>query len=266
MKSSFFPYTEEKNGGVCGSGFPVVYYRKPAAPDSRLRFHSGRGWNVCIKRGMTSMKMNDEQKKMAEEIAFFMRRLYQQGLTTTSGGNISVRIGNRVLLTPGGTDKARMCADDIGMLDFEGHVLTDGFKATCEAGMHLSVLRVRPDINAIVHAHPVTASAFAAAECRISNRLLCESYAVLGEIGRIGFENFGTEALAEQAAKAAENCNSLLFSNHGAMTLGRSLLQAFDRLEVLENAAKATLICEHLLKSRATPIPENRLSEITVMK
>lgn len=212
------------------------------------------------------MKMNDEQKKMAEEIAFFMRRLYQQGLTTTSGGNISVRIGNRVLLTPGGTDKARMCADDIGMLDFEGHVLTDGFKATCEAGMHLSVLRVRPDINAIVHAHPVTASAFAAAECRISNRLLCESYAVLGEIGRIGFENFGTEALAEQAAKAAENCNSLLFSNHGAMTLGRSLLQAFDRLEVLENAAKATLICEHLLKSRATPIPENRLSEITVMK
>ncbi len=212
------------------------------------------------------MRMNKEQKRLAEEIAFFMRRLYQQGLTTTSGGNISVRAGNAVLITPGGTDKARMCAEEIGMLDFDGNVLTKGFKATCEAGMHLAVLCSRPDVSAIVHAHPVTVSAFAAARCRISNRLLCESYAVLGEIGRIGFENFGTEALAAKAAKAAASCNCLLFSNHGAMTLGRSLLQAFDRIEVLENAAKATLICEHLLRGKAAPIPEKRLSEITVVK
>ncbi len=203
--------------------------------------------------------------EQASEIAEFMRRLYQQGLTTTSGGNISIRQDEVILLTPGGTDKAKMRPEDIGQMNLQGELLSD-FKPTCEVGMHLAIYRARPDINAIVHAHPVTASAFAAAECAISNRLLCESYLLLGEITCVDYETLGTAALAAAAAKAAQKYNCLLLRNHGALTLGKNLLQAFDRLEVLENAAKATLICEHLLKAAARTIPLERLADLDALR
>lgn len=199
------------------------------------------------------MKVTDFE--LAREIAYFMRRLYQQQLTTTSGGNISVRRGDEVFMTPGGTDKARIETEDVGILALDGTLLTPGFKPTCEAELHLSIYRSRPDVNAIVHAHPVTASAFAASGMEISTRLLAESDAVLGKIGRTPFFPFGTPELAEAAALCARDYDVFLLDNHGAAALGKTLLQAFDRLEVLENAAKVTLICEQLMAGKARYIP-----------
>lgn len=202
----------------------------------------------------------------AREIAAFMRRLYQRGLTTTSGGNISVRLdANTILMTPGGTDKARIKAADIGAMSLQGERLSD-FKPTCEAEMHLAIYRARPDVSAIVHAHPVTASAFAAAACPISNRLLCESYVILGEINLVQYQTLGSPQLAAAAAAAAGKYNCLLLQNHGALALGSSLLQAFDRLEVLENAARTTLICEHLLKAPAQLLPAAALPELQALR
>ena len=199
------------------------------------------------------MKVSDFE--LAREIAQFMQRLYRQQLTTASGGNISVRRGDEVFITPGGTDKAKIETEEIGILALDGTILKNGFKPTCEAELHLAVYRARADISAIVHAHPVTACAFAASEAEISCSLLCETQAVLGRIGRVPFYPFGTSELAEAAAVCAKEYNAFLLDNHGAVTLGSSLLQAFDRLEVLENAAKITLICEHTLKAPARYIP-----------
>lgn len=199
------------------------------------------------------MKVSDFE--LAREVAQFMQRLYRQQLTTTSGGNISVRCGDKVFITPGGTDKAKIETEEIGIISLDGRVLEEGFKPTCEAGLHLAVYRNRPDITAIVHAHPVTASAFSASEAEISTSLLAESQAVLGKIGRVPFFPFGTAELAEAAALCAKDYNVFLLNNHGAVALGTSLLQAFDRLEVLENAAKISLICEHTLKAPAIYIP-----------
>ena len=193
--------------------------------------------------------------ELATEIAQFMQRLYRQQLTTTSGGNISVRRGDEVFMTPGGTDKAKIESEEIGILALDGSVITPGFKPTCEAGLHLAIDRCRPDVSAIVHAHPVTASAFSASEAEISTSLLCESKAVLGKIGRVPFYHFGTSELANAAAACACDYDVFLLNNHGAVALGSSLLQAFDRLEVLENAAKITVICEHTLKAPAKYIP-----------
>lgn len=199
------------------------------------------------------MKVSDFE--LAREIAYFMKRLYDKNLTTASGGNISFRRGDEVFMTPGGTDKARLETNEIGRLALDGTILDKGFKPTCEAGLHLAVYRNRPDINAIVHAHPVTASAFAASTAEISTRLLCESEAILGKVGRVPFFHFGTSELAEAAAACAKDYDVFLLNNHGAMALGTSLLQAYDRLEVLENAARVTLICEHLMPGKAVYIP-----------
>lgn len=198
-----------------------------------------------------------------DEIAFFMRRLYRQGLTTTSGGNISVRDGDTIWITPGGTDKGRMRTGEIGRMRLaDGQVLSKGFQPTCEADLHLTLYRRRPDIQAVVHAHPVTASAFAAAACPISNRLLGEAYVVLGEIIRVGYQKFGTLELASAVAAAAATGDTLLLDNHGAIALGQTLLQAFDRLEVLENAARTTLICDYLLRGQATPLGPEQLGAL----
>ena len=197
------------------------------------------------------MAVNDFE--IAREVARFMGRLYARGLTTASGGNISLRRDDVVFMTPAGTDKGNLETRDIGRLALDGTILDPGFKPTCEAGLHLAVYHARPDVCAIVHAHPVTASAFAASTAEISTTLLSESAAVLGKIGRVPAIPFGTPELAAAAAETAKNYDVFLLNNHGAMALGSSLLQAFDRLEVLENAAKTTLICEHLLKNPPLP-------------
>ena len=193
--------------------------------------------------------MNVNDFEIAREVAYFMKRLYQQRLTTTTGGNISFRRGNEVFITPGSTDKARMETEEIGILDLDGTILKPGFRPTVEAVLHLAVYRSRPDVCAVIHAHPETACAFAASEAEISANLLCESAVVVGPIGRAPYFAPGTNELADAVGNAAKDHDVFLMSNHGAMALGTSLLQAFSRIEVLERAAKATLICEHLLKS-----------------
>jgi len=201
--------------------------------------------------------MNNAERHFAAEIAAFMRRLYRQGLTTTSGGNLSYRIGDVILMTPGGTDKGRLKACEIGRLDLHsGRIIDAGFKPTCESEMHLAIYRACPEVSAIVHVHPVTASAFAASGCKISNTLLAESYSVLGAVGQVEYCTFGTPELAYRVAEQAKKYHTMIMKNHGALTTGQSLLEAFDRLEVLENAAKTTLICEYLLRSPQPIAPE----------
>jgi L-fuculose-phosphate aldolase len=176
------------------------------------------------------------------EIAYFMRRLYQQGLTTTSGGNLSVRLpGNKILITPSGSDKGRMKGSEIGLMDYEGKPLSK-FKPSIESSMHLMVYKARPDVNAIVHAHPVVTSTFAATDLEINCRLLAESYAILG--------------------KPLYAPYHLIMKNHGALTVGKSLLEAFDRLEVLETCAKMTLLSEGFFKGRTTLLGKKELCDI----
>ncbi|MDD5697130.1 MAG: class II aldolase/adducin family protein [Victivallaceae bacterium] len=205
----------------------------------------------------------DKIKLLSEEIAYFMCRLYQCGLTTTSGGNISARCDDKVLITPSATDKGRMTADQIGVLDMNCNIAGKTFKPTIESRMHVEIYRCRPEVQAVIHAHPVTAGAFAASRRRISNRYLAEAFVVLGEIVYAPYACQGTEALAQIIGDAAAgNAACIVMQNHGIITLGANLLQAFDRLEVLENAAKTTLICEGPLTGDGVELNEAQTAEL----
>lgn len=187
----------------------------------------------------------DADKAIASEIARFMRRLYKRQLTTTSGGNISARCGeSNVLITPSATDKGRMRGRQIGRLDMTGTVAGTAFRPTIESGMHLEIYRRRPDIQAVIHAHPTVASAFAASSRKILTTYLAESFVVLGEIGYVDYSCQGSRDLALAVGGAVEKCDCVVMRNHGVITVGRTLLEAFDRMEVLENAARTTLICQ----------------------
>lgn len=181
------------------------------------------------------------------EVACFMRRLYNQRLTTCSGGNISFRAdSSHIVITPSSLDKGLITAEQIGILSLDGRNQTPELKPSIETEMHLSIYRRRKDVQAIVHAHPPLSSSFAATGKMINTRLLAESWMVLGAPRVAPYALMGTQALAESVASTLDGCNVILMENHGALTVGKSLLQAFDRMEVLEAAARITLTTQTL--------------------
>jgi L-fuculose-phosphate aldolase len=190
--------------------------------------------------------MNYQEQRAA--VAEFMRRLYRQGLTTTSGGNISMRVDDqRVLLTASKFDKAELQAEHVGILTLDGDNLTPDLSPSIESGMHLSIYRARADVRAVVHAHPLTATAFCATGKRINTHLLDESYAILGDPTVADYARMGTPDLAANVMEAVQGgAACVMMRNHGVLAVGTTLLEAFDRLEVLERAAQTTMVVNQI--------------------
>lgn len=182
-----------------------------------------------------------------QQLAGFMRRLYRQQLTTTSGGNLSLRAdAGHLLITASRTDKALLQAEDICLMSADGQSLDHCAAPSIEAGMHVAIYRHYPEVRAVVHAHPVTATAFSAAGRPINCRFIAEAYAVVGDPGFAPYARMGTADLAAALVQALDGRTCALMQNHGVLTTGATLLEAFDRLEVLEFAARTTLILETL--------------------
>lgn len=207
------------------------------------------------------MNLTDKYKNERKEVARFMRRLYKCGLTTTSGGNISLRISDDIILiTPAATDKGKMRWKDVGIMNIFGENLTPELKPSSESEMHLSIYKKKKETHAIVHAHPVFASAFTAMKMSINTNLTAEARAVLGDPVLVPYALTGTNELAAAASENSLISDILILENHGILTTGSHLLQAFDKIEVLENAAKMTLIVE--LTKKKSPLTKERVLQI----
>jgi len=207
------------------------------------------------------MELLDKYKSERKEVAHFMRRLYKHGLTTTSGGNISLRLSDDlILITPTATDKGRMKWKEVGIVNIFGENFTPLLKPSIETAMHLAIYKRKNDVSAIVHAHPVFASLFTAIKAKINTNLTSEAKAILGDPLLVRYAVMGSKALAEVAAENIMKSDILLLENHGILTTGSTLLQAFDKIEVLENAAKMTLMTEMTGKKR--PLDKARILEL----
>jgi|BioPla2DNA2_1021312.scaffolds.fasta_scaffold32516_3 L-fuculose-phosphate aldolase len=199
--------------------------------------HRGGGEDIRI---MTSLAKRTQ-------VAEYMRRLYARGLTTASGGNISCRTSaGNVAITASKLDKAVIDADGVGLVTLAGVNLTPELTLSIETGMHLAIYAQRPEVKAIVHAHPVFASAFSAAQASINTRLTAEAYAIIGDPVVIPYALMGSPDLAKQVAADLTTASCGILENHGVIALGVSLLEAFDRIELLENAARQTVILAQL--------------------
>jgi L-fuculose-phosphate aldolase len=207
------------------------------------------------------MEIKDKYKAERKEVARFMRRLYKHALTTTSGGNISLRISEKIILiTPSATDKGRMKWKEVGIINIFGENLTPHLKPSIETEMHLAIYRKKKDVLAVVHAHPVFASLFTAIKAKINTNLTSEAKAILGDPLLVRYAVMGSRALAEVAAENIMKSDILLLENHGILTTGSNVLQAFDKIEVLENAAKMTLMTE--MTGRKRPLDKARILEL----
>lgn len=171
------------------------------------------------------------------EVAYFTRRLYRQKLTTSLGGNISLRANNHVYITPSQVDKARLTSQDIIVMDLNGAIVKANHNPSMETAMHLSVYSKRSDVNAIIHAHSFWASLPAVSNLQLVNNISDESYFTIKHIAFCDYKTMGTHDLANEATSKIQNANALILKNHGVLTIGKTLTEAFERLEVLENMA-----------------------------
>ncbi|MCU0638482.1 MAG: class II aldolase/adducin family protein [Candidatus Krumholzibacteria bacterium] len=178
-----------------------------------------------------------------EELASFMRRLYERRLTTSTGGNASLRLdGGRMLITQSGMDKGATRPGDLVVMRIGGGPPGGDSKPSMESGLHAAVYMKRPDVRSVMHAHPVFATAFCSTGGRIRFDLTAESRAVLGEPAFVPYAMMGSPALAEAVSDAMLGADTVLMGNHGVVAAGGSPAEAFNRIELVEDAAKITFM------------------------
>lgn len=204
------------------------------------------------------MKTETEHR---HEIVRLGRMMHERFLVAATDGNLSVRLAeNRILATPTGMSKGMMSAGDLVIVDRRGVVLEGERNVSSEIGMHLLIYRLRPDVSAIVHAHPPTATGFAAAGMALDQPLVSE---VVINLGSIPLALYGTPSTPELAASIEPLVpmhDAILLANHGAVTYGRDLLNAFMKMETVEHFARIALTT-HLL-GRQCPLTAEQISRL----
>jgi len=181
------------------------------------------------------------------EIVKTGKMLHQRGYIAACDGNLSVRLNkNQVLVTPTGMSKGSMKSSDLVIVDMAGRKLKGRRDVTSEIGMHLLIYRMRPDVNGIVHAHPRTATGFAAAGIALDQPLACEVVIGLGQIPLAPYGTPGTPELARTLEPLVPQYDAVLMANHGVVTYGVDLQSAYMKMETVEHFAQIALIT-HIL-------------------
>jgi L-fuculose-phosphate aldolase len=188
---------------------------------------------------------NEEQ--IRAEIVEVGRRMYTRGYVASNDGNISARLDERRLLTtPTAVSKGYMTPDMMVIVDFEGNKLAGERKASSELKMHLEIYRNRPDVNAVVHAHPPLATGFAVAGIPLTRAVLAEVITTLGSIPIAEYATPSTAELPEAVRKYIKAHDGMLLANHGAVTCGDSVTSAYHKMETIEHFAKISLVARLL--------------------
>ena len=198
--------------------------------------------------------MNETERELRCDIVEVGRRLYARGLIGGNEGNISVRQGDTLFVTPAGVCKGFLGPEMIVRTDLDGRALGGG-RASTEILMHTAVYRRRSDDTAVVHAHPPTATGFAAAGIPLDRPLIAEAVVTLGAVPIIPYGQPSTSELARNVGDAICSAHALLMANHGAITVGDGLYRAWERMETVEQLAKVALVTRILGQDRLLPAP-----------
>lgn len=180
--------------------------------------------------------------------------MFDKGWVASNDGNISIRTEEGgILATPTGVCKGMMTAADLILCDLQGEKLCGDRERTTEMGMHLTIYNLRPDVRAVVHAHPPVATGFAAAGRALNLALLPEVVISLGCVPLAEYGLPGTPALTAGMLRYIPKYDALLMANHGVVSYGEDVFQAFSRMETVEHFARITLVAELLGGAIALP-------------
>ncbi len=188
---------------------------------------------------------------IAKQICEIGKLMYNRELVASHDGNISVKLNdNEIMITPTLTRKGDMQPENMVVIDFNGNVVRGSSKPSSEYKLHLEVYKNRADVKAVVHAHPITASAFSIVGRDIDMKYMPEAVKTLGVIRVAPYAEPGTEGLPASIKPYIAEHNGVLLSNHGAVTWADSLDWAYNLMEQLEFYCKVVVTAEQIGKPR----------------
>lgn len=207
--------------------------------------------------------MNDKEVCIRQEIVRVMAICTQKRLIESNDGNISCRLDDsRILITPSGVYKADLQPDDLILMDVDGAVLQckQGSRPTSETLLHLEAYHQRPDIGAVLHAHPLYATALTVVGVPFPVDLIPEVMLTLGEVPTAEYATPGTIDMALAIRDLIKSHNTLLLSHHGSLSVGKTLIDALVDLERLEHAAQSYALARSL--GTIIPLPQEELARL----
>ncbi len=201
------------------------------------------------------------EREYRQDIVEIGRYIWQKGWTAANDGNISIRLDEeRILCTPTGVCKGLMHPDDLIIVDRKGNKIEGRLKGTTEIAMHLAVYDLRPDIRAVLHAHPPVATGFATAGRALNLALLPEVIIGLGCVPLVGYGLPGTPEIIEPMLPMIPKYDALMMGNHGAVCYGEDVFKAFFRMETVEHFARIALVAE--LLGGPTVLPKDEVQKL----
>jgi len=167
-------------------------------------------------------------------------RLYSKDLLVSAGGNVSIRVDDGFLITPSGRNKGSLTPEDMVKMSMLGKVVGKG-KPSIEYKFHLSLYNLRNDVNAIVHCHPVYCTALAVKGEKLRTDLTPEGVILLGDVPNVPYRTPGSDELVQEVEKISRSAAAIM-QNHGAVTQGKTMEEACNRMEELEFQAHLQLV------------------------
>jgi len=191
---------------------------------------------------MSKEKRDMNEYMVMQDIIEVGKRMYNRGFVAANDGNISVKVSeNEIIITPTGVSKGYMKVEDLIKVDLDGNVVSGNKRPSSEMKMHLEVYKNRPDVYAVCHAHPQKATAFAVA------RQICDKVAlpeVIFSIGKLALSDYATpstEEVPKSISEIIKTADAVLLANHGALTVGSDVFDAYFKMETLEHYASIIL-------------------------
>jgi L-fuculose-phosphate aldolase len=191
------------------------------------------------------------EHEMRQEMVRIGRLMWERGYVAATDGNLSARLGgDRLLVTASGLSKGFLSNDDLVVIRLDGEPVSAyrgrGLRASSEISMHLEVYRQRPDVSAVVHAHPPLATAFSIAGVSLARCVIPEVIVTMGGIPTAEYATPGTTEVPASIRQPIRDYDALIMAHHGSLTVGRTLWEAYMRLEKVEHTAEITLAAQQL--------------------
>lgn len=198
------------------------------------------------------------EHELRQEMIRLGRMMWERGYVAATDGNLSVRLGSdRLLVTASGLSKGFLSVDDLVVIGLDGAPVSSyrgrDQRASSEIRMHLEVYHQRPDVNAVVHAHPPLATAFSIAGVSLARCIIPEVIVTLGSIPTTEYATPGTQEVPGSIRQAIREYDAIILAHHGSLTVGRTLWEAYLRLEKVEHTAQITLASHQLGQARTLP-------------
>ncbi|MFM2170077.1 MAG: class II aldolase/adducin family protein [Akkermansiaceae bacterium] len=252
-------------GKTYGVAAPAPKKVDPILPD--YEYHWKPGQDPKTPAEIEAFFHSPAITKLKERMVEIGQRMWAREYTDGNGGNLTIRVGdNLVLCTPTLVSKGFMTVEQMGLVDLEGNQLAGKFKRTSECMTHLAIMKRQPKAKACCHAHPPHGTAFAVAGVQPPTCMIPEAEVFLGQIGMAEYRTPGTPANAEVVGNAAVDHMAVLMVNHGVITWGKDIEDAYWKMENVESYCKTVWVASQLNGGNLLTITGGQAKELIALR